>query len=118
MSKAIPIRRIAAATAAALALGIGSAAWAASPASAAPVTRSAASMPSVIPPVCTSANLAVWVDYDAMSGAAGTWYYPLEFTNVSNHTCRTWGWPGVSATNASGKQLGAASVRTKFYRPS
>lgn len=101
-------RRTVAAVAAALALGIGSAAWAAS-ASAAPAA------PSAIPPVCTSANLAVWINVGGSQGAAGTFYYPLEFTNVSNHTCRTWGYPGVSALGANGKQLGRAAVRNPLY---
>jgi hypothetical protein len=104
MSK--PIRRTAAAIAAALALGIGSAVWA---------TSSASAAPDALPPVCTAGDLAVWVSYDAMNGAAGTWYYPLEFTNVSDRTCRTWGWPGVSAANASGKQLGDAASRNGLY---
>lgn len=102
-------RRIAAAAAAALGIGIGSAVWATSSASAAP------SVPSAIPPVCTTANLAVWVDRDGPNGAAGTVSYPLEFTNVSNHTCRTWGYPGVSATGASGQQLGDAAARSPRY---
>jgi hypothetical protein len=102
-------RRIAAAAAAALGLGIGSAVWATSSASAAPSAVSA------IPPVCTSANLAVWVDRDGPNGAAGTTTYPLEFTNVSNHTCRTWGYPGVSATGARGQQLGDAAARSPLY---
>ena len=101
-------RRTVAAVAAALALGIGSAAWAAS-ASAAPAA------PSAIPPVCTSANLAVWINVGGSQGAAGTIYYPLEFTNVSNHTCRTWGYPGVSALGANGKQLGSAAGRNPLY---
>ena len=99
-------RRAAAAVAAALALGIGSAT---SSASAAP------SAPSAIPPVCTTANLSVWVNVSEGNGAAGTIYYPLEFTNTSNHTCRTWGYPGVSALNASGKQLGDTAGRNPLY---
>ena len=102
-------RRAAAAVAAALALGIGSAVWATSSASAAP------SAPSTIPPVCTTANLSVWVNISEGNGAAGTIYYPLEFTNTSNHTCRTWGYPGVSTLNASGKQLGDAAGRNPLY---
>jgi hypothetical protein len=62
---------------AALALGIGSAAVATSSASAAPAAV----------PECTSANLAVWVSPELANGAAGTIYYPLDFTNISNHTC-------------------------------
>src|SRR3984957_227305 len=105
------IRRAAAAVAAALALGTGSAVVAASSASAAPAAHSN------LLPVCTAGNLAVWVNADAGSGAAGTFHYPLEFTNTSNHTCRTWGWPGVSATNARGHQLGDAAQRLTQYTP-
>ena len=105
------IRRAAAAVAAALALGTGSAVVVASSASAAPAA------PSALLPVCTAGNLAVWVNADAGSGAAGTFYYPLEFTNTSNHTCRTWGWPGVSATNINGHQLGDAAGRLSNYPP-
>jgi len=113
------IRRAAAAVAAAVALGTGSF-WAASAASATPAAPAARSAPAARPtliPVCTAGNLAVWVNYGALSGAAGTWYYPLEFTNTSNHTCRTWGWPGVSATNANGHQLGDAAQRNHLYAP-
>lgn len=95
-----------AAIATVLGLGIGSAVWAAAAASAAPAS---------IPPVCSTANLVVWVNVDEGQGAAGTWYYPLEFTNVSNHTCRVWGYPGVSATNANGKQLGDAAGRQNIW---
>ena len=105
------IRRIAAAFAAALALGAGSAVLAASSASAAPTAGSG------LLPVCTTGDLSVWVNYGAGQGAAGTFYYPLEFTNTSNHTCRTWGWPGVSATNANGHQLGDAAARLHYYTP-
>jgi hypothetical protein len=105
------IRRAAAAITAALAVGTGSALWATSSASAAP------SAPAALIPVCTAADLSVWVNIGLVQGAAGTWYYPLEFTNDSNHTCRTWGWPGVSAANATGHQLGDAAQRLHYYTP-
>jgi len=108
------IRRAAAAITAALAVGTGSAIWAASSASAAPA---AASRPAALIPVCTAADLSVWVNISLVQGAAGTWYYPLEFTNDSAHTCRTWGWPGVSAANAEDRQLGDAAQRLHNYTP-
>jgi hypothetical protein len=101
-------RRTIAAIAAVLGLGIGSAVWA---------TTAASAAPSSIPPVCTTANLVVWVNVDQGQGALGTWYYPLEFTNVSNHTCRVRGYPGVSATDAIGKQLGDAAGRQAVWPP-
>jgi hypothetical protein len=97
-------RRTIAAFAAVLGLGIGSAVWATTAASAAPAAV----------PECTSANLAVWISPDLADGAAGTIYYPLDFTNISNHTCFLVGWPGVSAVNGNLKQLGAAALRDSF----
>ncbi len=95
------VRRTAAAITAALGLGIGSAVWATSAASAAPD----------VTPGCTTGNLAVWVNADSENGAAGTTYFNLDFTNISGHTCHLYGYPGVSATNGNGKQLGLAARR-------
>ena len=100
------VRRTVAALSGVLALGIGSAVWAASAASAAPTAAT--------PPVCTAGNLSVWVDVSQLSGAAGTFAFPLEFTNISGHACRTFGFPGVSATNASLGQLGDTAGRSNL----
>lgn len=97
------IRRTAAAATAALALGIGSAVWATS-------SASASAAPAAIPG-CTTGNLAVWVNADSENGAAGTTFFNLDFTNISGHTCHLFGYPGVSATNANGKQLGSPARR-------
>ena len=94
----------------AVALGAGSAVWATSSASAAPA------QPAAIIPMCTASNLAVWVNLEQANAAAGTGYYPLEFTNISGHACGTGGYPGVSATGANGKQLGDAAGRNSIYR--
>lgn len=96
-------RRSVAVIAAAISLGIGGAAWASSAASAAP------SAPAAIPK-CASANLAVWVNLESAGVALGTVYYHLDFTNISGHTCHLLGYPGVSATNVSGRQLGRAAI--------
>jgi hypothetical protein len=92
-------RRAAVAAAAALALA-GGAAWAASSASAStfPIGQ------------CGPGNLAVWVNADGADHTAGTTFYHLEYTNVSNVTCFLWGYPGVLATTLGGKQLGAAAA--------
>ncbi len=58
-------------------------------------------------PGCISFSLGVWVAIDQGSGAAGTIYYPLEFTNLSGHTCLLFGFPGVSALDAQGRELGS-----------
>ena len=96
-------RRTAAAAAAVIALGGGGVAWAAS-------SASASAAPTAIGR-CTSNNLAVWVNADSADGTAGTTFYHLDFTNIGRSTCFLNGWPGVSATNANGNQLGAAASR-------
>lgn len=95
------VRRTAAVVTATAALGIGAAAWATSSASAA----------SAVTPRCTAGNLAVWVNADSENGTAGTTFYHLDFTNISGRTCHLIGYPGVSATNFNGKQLGPAARR-------
>jgi hypothetical protein len=49
------------------------------------------------------------------SGAAGSTYYPIEFTNTSGATCTLYGYPGVSFITASGGQLGAAATEDPTY---
>jgi hypothetical protein len=61
-------------------------------------------------PACTPSGLDIWLDTQG-NGAAGTIYYDLEFTNLSGSTCTLFGYPGVSATNLTGTQLGSAAVR-------
>ncbi len=58
-------------------------------------------------PACTAAGLGVWVAIEQGNGAAGTIYYPLQFTNLSGHTCSLYGFPGVSAISRNGHQLGS-----------
>src|SRR5712691_2157832 len=60
---------------------------------------------------CTTSRLAVWLGLGEGGAAAGSTYYPLEFTNVSGRTCRLFGFPGVSAY--AGHQLGAAAQRDR-----
>ncbi len=52
-------------------------------------------------------SLTVWVAVDQGNGAAGTIFYPLEFTNLSGHTCSLRGFAGVSAIGRDGRQLGS-----------
>jgi Protein of unknown function (DUF4232) len=91
-------RRVLAVTAAAIAgLAISTAAYAATSSSTA-----AASIPR-----CTASDLGVWLAVSQGNGAAGTSYYPLEFTNLSAHTCYLFGYAGVSALDRDGRQLGS-----------
>ncbi len=56
-------------------------------------------------PACSTAGLVAWISYD--QGAAGTFYYSLNFTNLSGHACTLRGHPGVSAVGLSSAQVGA-----------
>ncbi|HTX27905.1 MAG TPA: DUF4232 domain-containing protein [Streptosporangiaceae bacterium] len=49
------------------------------------------------------------------NGAAGSSYYPIEFTNASSTTCSLYGYPGVSFLAASGAQIGAAATEDPTY---
>jgi len=64
----------------------------------------------VATPACTTPELSVRLGTNG-SGAAGSIYYPLNFTNRSGHACTLAGYPGVSAVTASGGQLGSAAGR-------
>jgi hypothetical protein len=75
-------------------------------------------------PTCTAAELGVWVAIEQGNGAAGSIYYPLEFTNLSHQSCALGGFPGVSALNRNGRELGSpagwdhvAPVRTVVLAP-
>jgi hypothetical protein len=75
-------------------------------------------------PECQAADLGVWFAVDQGNGTAGSAYYPLQFTNLSKHTCSLTGFPGVSAINSNGKQLGRSAfwsrvtpVRTVVLAP-
>jgi hypothetical protein len=61
-------------------------------------------------PACATSGLDVWLDTQGQ-GAAGTIYYQLNFTNLSGGTCTLFGYPGVSATDLGGTQLGSAAAR-------
>jgi Protein of unknown function (DUF4232) len=62
-------------------------------------------------PACGSFGLVVWVTNSPGGAAAGTDYFDLEFTNLSGHTCTVTGYPGVSAVNLAGQQVGSPAGR-------
>jgi len=98
-------RRVAAVAAAVVAgLALSTAAYAATSSTSSP---GAATTAAVSIPRCTASDLGVWLAVDQGNGAAGTIYYPLEFTNLSHHTCYLFGYPGVSALDRNGHQLGS-----------
>ncbi|MGD0742348.1 MAG: DUF4232 domain-containing protein [Acidimicrobiales bacterium] len=67
-------------------------------------------------PQCSTAGLVVWLDTES-NGTAGSIYFDLEFTNLSGHTCTMHAYPGVSAVNLAGHQLGSPATRTAGAKP-
>ena len=59
-------------------------------------------------PGCATSGLVVWLNTNG-DGYAGGADYTLNFTNLSGHRCNLRGYPGVSATNLSGGQLGTSA---------
>ena len=98
-------RRVAAVIAAASLTGL-IAATTAFAAGSSGTTLAADTAPAAVP-ACTAADLGAWVAVDQGNGAAGSIYYPLQFTNLSRHACAMRGFPGVSAIDRNGHQLGS-----------
>ncbi len=62
--------------------------------------------------LCRPATLRVTVNASQAGGAAGSTYYPVDFTNTSSSPCGLYGYPGMSfvtAGDSSGQQIGAAA---------
>jgi len=98
-------RRVAAVIAAASLTGL-IAATAAFAASSSSAVLAADTAPAAVP-ACTAGDLGAWVAVTQGNGAAGSIYYPLQFTNLSRHACAMRGFPGVSAIDRNGHQLGS-----------
>jgi hypothetical protein len=63
---------------------------------------------------CASAGLRVTVG--SARGAAGSIYYPLDFTNISSASCDMFGYPGVSFVSApGGSVLGSQAIRNSAF---
>ena len=75
-----------------------------------PLAASSAAGAAQSVPRCTTASLEAWLGVGAGGAAAGSISYPLELSNVSGHTCRLYGFPGVSAV-AAGHQAWTAAGR-------
>ncbi len=64
------------------------------------------------------ATSALKVTTGAPNGAAGSSYYPIEFTNSSGASCTLYGYPGVSfVTGQGGSQIGPAASRNPTSPP-
>ena len=82
--------------------------------SSAPLT--AASAAPVATSRCTTAQLKAHLG--AGSGAAGSVYAPIIWTNKSQATCTLFGYPGVAyVAPSSGNQVGAAATRNPQHSP-
>ncbi|HEY5058252.1 MAG TPA: DUF4232 domain-containing protein [Gaiellaceae bacterium] len=92
-------RRSAGAGALACAVALAAGAWSSAAASA----RTAVA-------ACTTSGLVVWLDTRG-NATAGSFYYDLKFTNLSGHACTLRGFPGISAVDIRGHQLGSPGSR-------
>jgi hypothetical protein len=68
-------------------------------------------------PRCATSGLVMWLNAEG-SGTAGSFYYKIEFANLSGRTCTLAGYPGVSAVNLRGRQIGSPASREVTQRPS
>jgi hypothetical protein len=118
-------RRAIAVTAAALAAGLiaASAAVAAGSPGAVLTAATSRTAPAAVR-ACTADDLGVWLAVAQLDGAAGSVYYPLQFTNLSRHACAMRGFAGVSAVDRNLHQLGSPAgwahmvpVRTVVLAP-
>ena len=62
------------------------------------------------PQPCATTNLKLAVGQP--NGAAGTIFYPLDFTNTGSAACTMYGYPGVAfVSSPGGSQIGAPASR-------
>jgi hypothetical protein len=126
----IPVRRTTALVSVAVALcAAAAAAFAAFAAFAVPggaraAARAAAAAPAPAPaPACSPSQLVTYLRPAAGGGSAGAFTFLLNFSNVGSRACSLRGFPGVSAVDQAGHQLGkaaqrsGASVRTITLKP-
>jgi Protein of unknown function (DUF4232) len=82
----------------------------AAPARSAQTVQSARSASPAWPaPRCTARQTLIWLGVGGGGGTAGTIFYPLQFTNVSRHTCSLIGFPKAAAISRNGHQIGKSS---------
>jgi Protein of unknown function (DUF4232) len=69
-------------------------------------------------PACSPADLSAAVNANPGGAAAGSTYYPLNFTNTSKSPCYLYGYPGVSfVSGPSGSQIGEPASRNPAVGP-
>jgi hypothetical protein len=64
---------------------------------------------------CSSSSLVVWLNTEG-SGAAGSSFFNLEFTNLGSSSCTLNGYPGVSGLSLGGSQLGSPASRNPQHK--
>jgi len=105
-----------------LAAACGSAGPAATPTRTVTVTASAPASPGAVTPSPSGplpcATTALKLTVGAANGAAGTIFYPLDFTNTSGAACTMYGYPGVAfVSSPGGSQIGAPANRRAVAAP-
>jgi Protein of unknown function (DUF4232) len=60
---------------------------------------------------CPASGLVIWAGPEPGGGTAGSFYYKIEFTNLSTATCTVSGYPKVNAVDLKGARIGAFATR-------
>lgn len=63
---------------------------------------------------CQSSQLSLAVGHTG--AAAGSFYAAITLTNTGSASCTLEGWPGVSFTDAGGRQIGLAAKRNTTFK--
>jgi hypothetical protein len=66
---------------------------------------------------CTTGDLSIGIVIGVGGNSAGHANYPIQYVNVSGHTCDLYGYPGISVTTASGAQIGLPAARGSSSAP-
>jgi hypothetical protein len=75
-------------------------------------TTAVSSQPATSTAACATSALHVVVPSGSGNAAAGSAYYPIQFSNMSGSACTLYGYPGVSFVSAAGgSQIGTAATR-------
>jgi Protein of unknown function (DUF4232) len=85
----------------------------ATPPTVSPAPAPSQSSPPAGPPGCTTAGLAAAIGPGG--GAAGSSYYPIQFTNKGSSACSLYGYPGVSFVTPAGHQIGASATEDPTF---
>jgi len=68
--------------------------------------------------LCQPSSLKITVNASQAGGAAGSTYYPVDFTNTASAPCGLYGYPGMSfvtSGDGAGRQIGAAAQQNPGF---